>query len=139
MPILALLLACAQPTTYVQSGTYVAAFAAVEGDVFEEADLGGVLLVVDVDAGTAVLATSDEPDADTFPMTMSERASEDWLRGCPTNWSSVIEQTFDLDASALSVGPAALDAPILASTCDEDGVQLRSATDEAAHIDFSGP
>jgi hypothetical protein len=129
-------LACAPPTTYVTTGTYVAAFAAVDGEVFAEDSLGGVLLIVDVDAGTAVLTTYDAPDAQTYPMTLTERDPDDWVRGCPTNWSSIHEQTFDLDASALSVGPAALTAPALAASCSGEDVQLISADVEADHIDF---
>jgi hypothetical protein len=125
------LLACGTPESFVVSGTYTPVRASADGNAYEASELSGVTLVVDVDAATATLTFSTPATT-----SLEERDHEDWLQGCPTNVSSVHEQTFSTDWTQVILGPVTIDAPVLAATCDGEGVQLQSTSDPFANIQF---
>ncbi len=99
---------CGLATSKLQSGSYTIASG------FEPS---GASLAVDVAAKRATLKTPGQSDT-TLELTALPEAS--WLRGCQTNFSSVLLETFSVSPSPLVLGSLTLMQPRLSAGCGLD-------------------
>lgn len=77
----------------------------------------GTTLVVSVASKTATLTA---PGTAAVTLTLAPVAREAWVRGCPTNFTSVALETFDVTPRPLSLGSATLATPRLLAGCGLD-------------------
>lgn len=104
--LIAFLSACTQdPPVYIGSGTYT--FISQEDNAPLEG-LEDVTVSVDVQAMTFAIEGGDLD----VQATLLERAEDDWMESCPTNFSAVQLETMNINI-ALTIEEETLEAPIL--------------------------
>ncbi len=97
-----------------QSGTYRGQ--ADPGSV-DETLRNGTVLVIDEPARTATLRVPGTADVALRLMDLPESA---WFRGCPTNTSTAVMETYALAPDPLQVGSRRFVAPLLTTECGLD-------------------
>lgn len=91
----------------------------------------GTLLAVDVEAKRVTLT---RPSAEPVALTLTPVARRAWARGCPTNYTSVALETFDVTPRPLVVGGATLEAPQLLAGCGLDAANADEVSLESGGV-----
>lgn len=91
----------------------------------------GTLLAVDVEAKRATLS---RPGAEPVALTLTPVARGAWARGCPTNYTSVALETFDVTPRPLAVGSVTLEAPQLLAGCGLDAANADEVSLESGGV-----
>lgn len=91
----------------------------------------GTLLAVDVEAQRATLTL---PNAAPLAFTLTPVARSAWARGCPTNYTSVAVETFEVTPRPLVVGPQTLEAPRLLAGCGLDAANADEVSLESGNV-----
>lgn len=133
-----LLNACTDTAT-LPSGELFALRAADDGTAYTADDLVGLLLQLDLDAATATFVQDDGAGGQaTDTIDLVARDPADWETGCPTNYTHVDLETWDLDADAVTLGPVTVTAPIVTASCDSSTALVVPADGDATvYVEFS--
>ena len=74
-------------------------------------------LELNLDGNAATLIKSDQS---TLPLTLAPLDKSKWRNECPTNYSSVKVETFDVTPSPLVVDTMTIQSPQITAGCDPD-------------------
>jgi hypothetical protein len=127
-----LLSGCGPTRSEATDGTYKAA---------ASSPIGGASLVLETAAKTATVTLPSGGTPVMMQLTALPQAQ--WERGCPTNYTSVLVETFTLSPDPLVLGTVTLTAPRLTAGCgldaaNPDEVRLSGTSgDSQVFINFS--